>query len=664
MRTTAGSKVGRHGVELLLRGANTAVVRFARTFEEYAYVVARLATCATRACVVGCVLASLGATATVARETRNVLALYSSVRTLPANVDGERGLRAAVTDTPARHVEFYTEFLDVPRFGGPEYVDTLTTFLRNKYAAAPPDVIFIGGDDALAFALANRTLLFPNAPMVHASVPIASLRSLEPLPADVIGDPVEFDSLRTIELAFRLHPAATQLILVTGTSEFDKKWEARLRAEAPRFPARVRPQFFAGLPTEALVRKLAMLGRDAVVFTPGYFIDGDGHSSTPRDAARLIAAASTAPVYGPFSTFIDTGVVGGFMPNYYDMGYRAGQSVSALLDGAKPTERTSTTVPTALNVDARQVRRWGIDPKALPGDAVVQFREPTLLEAYRMEVIAAAVVFILQSGLITGLVFERRRRRAAEQSAESRGLELAHASRLAIAGELTASIAHEINQPLGAILSNADAAKLILASDADRRDELHAILDDIRRDDRRASEVIRRLRDLLDNHAYERTAFRFDDVLQELNGILGAEARRRGVRLDIRPSGSGASILGDRIQIQQVLINLVLNAMDAMAEVPEERRVVVVSARRDSGRVAVEVRDNGRGIEAQHVPHLFDAFFTTKPKGMGLGLSIASRLVGTHGGRIWAENGTDGGAAFHVEWPTVEQSVAASAGAA
>jgi signal transduction histidine kinase len=607
---------------------------------------------AARHClIVGLVAAAVPA---AAQETRNVLALYSSARTLPANIEGDRGLRAALVDTPARHIEFYAEFLDVPRFDGDSYVDTVATFLKRKYADTPPDVIFLGGGDALAFVLANRAQLFPRTPTVYAGVAAADLKALSPLPVDVIGDPVEFDSLQTIELAFRLHPRATQLVLVTGASEFDRSWEARLRDEAPRFPGRAKPVFFAGLSAEMLQKQVAALPDDAVVFTPGYFKDADGRSTVPYEAAKLIASAASVPVYGPYGTFIDTGVVGGYMPSYYDMGYRAGQSVMALLDGADPASLKPQTMPTKLVLDWRQVKRWGIDPKLIPADAILQFREPSLLEAHRTEVILVALVIVLQSALIGGLLVERRRRRAAENSVESQRLELAHASRLAIAGELTASIAHEINQPLGAILSNADAGELILESPGDRRDELRAILKDIRRDDRRASEVIRRLRELLDNHEYERRPFRFNDVLRDLQSILSAEAKRRGVTLEIKPVAADATVVGDRIQVQQVLINLVLNAMDAMADVPEDRRIVVVSTRSEAGRIAVEVRDNGRGIAAEHLPKLFDSFFTTKAKGMGLGLSIASRLVGAHGGRIWAENGSIGGAVFNVELPTIE----------
>ena len=350
-----------------------------------------------------------------------------------------------------------------------------------------------------------------------------------------------------------------------------------------------------------------------------------------------------------------TGIVGGYMASLETMGRQAGQIVNTLMGGAAPGSlRLPEIMPLTLNVDWRQVRRWGINEKEIPADAVVHFKTPTFLEAHRKETATAAVIFLLQVGLIAWLLMERRRRYRAELAQQSHRLELAHASRLAVAGELTGSIAHEINQPLAAILSNADAAELMLESGTDRRDELREILSDIRRDDLRASEVIRRLRTLLAKQEVEHEPFELNEAVRDVEAILRVEARRRGVMLDVSPMTTAATVVGDRIQIQQVLINLVLNAMDAMADTPEDRRSVAISVGNGAGGVAIAVRDHGQGIEPEHLPKLFNSFFTTKPKGMGLGLSIARTLVEAHGGRIWAENGPGDGAVFHIELPWPE----------
>jgi signal transduction histidine kinase len=268
-------------------------------------------------------------------------------------------------------------------------------------------------------------------------------------------------------------------------------------------------------------------------------------------------------------------------------------------------------------------------------------------------IFTVAAVMLLQSLLIGGLVVERRRRRAAERAVATQRFELAHASRLAVAGELTASIAHEINQPLGAILSNADAADLILDLGGDRREELRAILADIRRDDVRASEVIRRLRTMLAKHEVERLPLDVNEALAEVTSALAAESSRRGLTLELRPAPEAAVIAGDRVQVQQVFFNLLLNSMDALADAPDDRRTIGASVESDPGRVVVTVRDRGPGIPPEHLPKLFDSFFSTKRRGMGLGLSIARTLAEAHGGRIRVESRPGEGAAFHVELPAV-----------
>lgn len=235
------------------------------------------------------------------------------------------------------------------------------------------------------------------------------------------------------------------------------------------------------------------------------------------------------------------------------------------------------------------------------------------------------------------------------------------ASRLAIAGELTASIAHEINQPLAAILTNAEAAEMILQADVDRREDLRMILSDIRRDDLRASDVIRRLRTLLSNKAIERQAFEFAEIVSDACDILQAEARRRVVTLVVRNVEVAGRVFGDPVQIQQVLINLVLNAMDAVVDLPLDRRTIVVSVESEADGLAVTVRDRGRGIPPEHVPKLFDSFFSTKRRGMGLGLSIARTIVEAHGGRIRVESDPGNGTVFRVSLPVHGESSVPSA---
>lgn len=246
---------------------------------------------------------------------------------------------------------------------------------------------------------------------------------------------------------------------------------------------------------------------------------------------------------------------------------------------------------------------------------------------------------------------ERRQRQRAELQAQRQRGELAHASRLAAVGEITASIAHQINQPLGAILSNTDAAEMLLEASPLQVGELRQILADIRRDDERASDVIRGMRALLQRRELEVRPMDLNQAISEVLHLLAGEARRRGVALETDLAPELPAVAGDRVHLQQVILNLVLNGLEAAGHASErERRLSVRSARGADGEVEVAVQDTGPGIDLDRLPRLFDSFFTTKPDGLGLGLSVARSLVEAHGGRIWAET-SGAGATFRFALP-------------
>lgn len=586
----------------------------------------------------------------LAAPARNVLVLFSNSRLVPGNAEVDRGLRDALADAPAPPIQLFYEFLDSPEFGGDAHERIVLKYLREKYAGRRPDALIAFSDAAFEFFARHRRELFPDAPLVYGVVSPKLLgRYAAP---DIVGVPVEYDFAGTIEQALRWHPDARRLVIVTGTSSRDREFEARLRSEGPPVAGGRSVEYWAGLSTASLVKQLAELDARTVVFTPGFYIDGAGALSNPRDAAALVARASAAPVYGPIGTFIGTGVVGGRMTSFEDVGRRAGAVAAKLLSGAPPASvEPPALVPVTLHVDWRQAQRFGIKEADIPADAVIHYRAPTFWEQYRLVAIIATSLILLQAGLIAALLLERRRRQTAEVAAQKHRIELAHASRLAVAGELTASIAHEINQPLGAMQASADAADILLQSDVECRSDLRRIVTRIRRDSVRASDVISRLRSLLARHAPERHPFDLGVAIDEVATIMSAEARRRSVALDVRIDSPLPPVAGDRTQIQQVLINLVLNAMDAVADLESDRRVVEIAVERLDGRIHVAVRDRGKGIAPQDVTKVFDSFYSTKSSGMGLGLSIARTIIEAHEGRIFAESAIDAGATFWFELP-------------
>jgi two-component system sensor kinase FixL len=243
-------------------------------------------------------------------------------------------------------------------------------------------------------------------------------------------------------------------------------------------------------------------------------------------------------------------------------------------------------------------------------------------------------------------------RKVAESELQRNRNELAHMTRVSTLGELTASLAHELNQPLGAILSNADAAEMLLTAEPPALNEVREILADIRADDQRASEVIRGLRGLLRRREIARESLQLNDAVGEALRLLNIDAAHRKVAVKFEPAKDLPLVEADRVKLQQVILNLVLNAIEATAELGEEWRHVVVRSRAGDDRtITVSVSDAGPGIPSDKLPKLFEPFFTTKEEGMGMGLSIARTIVEAHQGRIWAENNPNAGATFYFTIP-------------
>jgi two-component system sensor kinase FixL len=242
--------------------------------------------------------------------------------------------------------------------------------------------------------------------------------------------------------------------------------------------------------------------------------------------------------------------------------------------------------------------------------------------------------------------------RRAEMEAQRSRQELAHVSRVSTVGEMTASLAHQLNQPLTAIMANAQAGTRILNSARPDFDEVRAILGDIVKDDRRASDVIQRLRELLRKGELEMTKVNLTAAIRDVVDLVSSEAIIRHVTVSLEFEEEEVFVRGDRVQLQQVILNLLHNAMEALTDIPHRYRRVVVGCRpADGHRILVSVHDGGPGLRAGSEELIFEPFYTTKSGGMGMGLSIVRSIVEAHNGSIRATNHPTRGAVFEFALP-------------
>ena len=239
-------------------------------------------------------------------------------------------------------------------------------------------------------------------------------------------------------------------------------------------------------------------------------------------------------------------------------------------------------------------------------------------------------------------------RKRAEEAVRKAQAELAHVARVTTLGEMAASIAHEVDQPLSGVVINANASLRFLTGPFQNLDEVRDGLQAIARDGRRASDVIGRIRALARRSTTEKGPLNINEVVREVVALAEGEARRSRATLRTELGADLPHIVGDRVQLQQVVLNLLLNGLDAMhAVVDRPRDLVITTGREGIEQVHVAVRDSGSGIDPQFAHRLFDAFYTTKPNGMGMGLSISRSIVEQHGGRLWAEPNDSPGTTFH-----------------
>jgi signal transduction histidine kinase len=381
-------------------------------------------------------------------------------------------------------------------------------------------------------------------------------------------------------------------------------------------------------------------------------VDAAGVSHEGEPALRRLYAVANAPIFSFQEAFFGRETVGGPMHSIAVSSERTVNAALRILGGEKPGNIKIEPIQFAPpKYDWRELQRWGIRESDLPAGSEVLFREPSVWEKYHWQVALITGVILVQAGLISGLLQERRRRRLAEVESRQRLAELAHVNRYSAAGELTTSIAHELNQPLGSILTNAETAELMLNGASPNLEELKEILADIRRDDQRASEVIRRLRSMLKRVPFEPQDIDLNETVREAVGFVTALSDGRGIALKYAPAATELRIRADPVQLQQVTLNLMINAMDAISGVQARKREINITTRRSGTHAELKVSDTGPGIAAEDVKNVFNPFFSTKPQGMGMGLAIARTIIEAHYGTISAENQLAGGALFTILLP-------------
>jgi signal transduction histidine kinase len=583
---------------------------------------------------------------------QRVLLLYPADNTQPATTRAGVAIGRRLRDRSPAKIEVYADFLDLIRF--PTETDQLRTghFLAEKYAHISIDILMPVGAAALRFALKYRRILAPDAPIVFCCSPPAAIADL---PNDVTGVYSEVDFAKTMMLAQRLQPEARDLVVISGSSEFERQALEPVRKQLEPYERRFNAKYWLGLPYETLLDRVSHLPRETIVIFTTVVDDGSSRTLVPAQVVEGLAKVASAPIYGSADAYLGLGIVGGYIDLREDSGIAAADLALEILAGKDPraiTPRPSNAL--TFRVDARQLRRWQLSGMRLPAGTITYFKEPTAWEQYRWQIMLIAAALLIQTTLIVGLFYQFRRRRKAEAVSRSAMGKLAHMNRVATAGEMTASIAHEVSQPLAAMAANASAGLAWLLNKAPDLDQVRAALESVVSDAHRAADLIGSVRAMFKRDGQEKTPVNLNDVIRNVLGLVRGELRAEGIVVQTGLSTSLPLVRGDSGQLQQVILNLIRNAADAMNSVSDRPRVLTVkTAIHDPDGVLVSVEDSGRGIDPKDIDRIFDSFFTTKSQGMGMGLSICRSIIEAHGGRLWASSRINNGSVFSIQLPAV-----------
>ena len=456
----------------------------------------------------------------------------------------------------------------------------------------------------------------------------------------------------SFENILRVLPRTKTIAIVNGASPNETFWLGELRRETAPLTGRVELKFYNELSFEDILKDAANLPPDSAIFWHLMSVDAAGVAHEANAALSKLAATANAPVFSYVDSFFGGTTVGGPMHSVEEGSAVAAAVAVRILNGEKAGDiKTPPTRYALPKFDWRQLQRWGISESRLPAGSEIRFREPTVWERYRAQILAIWAVLLGQAALIGWLIYEQRRRHLAEAVARNSMSELTHINRVATAGELSASIAHEVNQPLTGIVTRAGAARRWLAGERPDIDKARAALDHIEAAGHRASEIVKNVRSMFRKDTEDKSPVDINKLILAVLGLLDIDLRKHQIELQSELNDQLPPVLGNQVQLQQVIMNLVMNAIDSMRSV--QLRVLTVRSKLN-GRdvVQVSIEDTGAGIDPSNRAQIFKPLFTTKEHGMGMGLSICHSIIEGHEGQIWVTDGNRGGTVFHVELPT------------
>jgi signal transduction histidine kinase len=600
----------------------------------------------------GFLFAIVFSVAAMAQDPKGVLVLHSFGRDYSPFSEFANSLRTHLVSQSNEPLDFYEASIFTARFREPDNERNLAEYLSDLSAKRSIDLIVAIGKPATDFVQRYRQKLFQTTPLLIAGMAARRISEQSLTENDAVVA-VSLNFPRYIENILRLRPKTKEIAVVIGNSVLEQFWASEMKRSFEQFSDRVKFLWLNELSLDEMVQRVATLGPQSAIFYFAVWVDAAGVTQPLNRAFAPLRKAATAPMFSFDDLELGSGVVGGPMVQAVAAGQQAAAVALRILKGEKPGEIKMQTFGTGVPIyDWRELRQWGISEDRLPPGSIVRYRESTIWDQYWQQILLAVVVIVVQALLIVGLLRERRSRTLAEVEVRQRAAELALMNRRSVAGQMSASIAHEINQPLAAIVASGGAALRWLNLKTPNLEEVRSSLQHMVSDGHRAAQVVESVRSIFNKDVQRKTTVDVNQLVREVLDLSRSELGRHDITVKNVQTQMLPKILVDRVQFQQVLLNLIRNAIDAMSAVTDRDRVLRIrTERNEAGEIIVVIEDSGNGLDSENAEKIFTPFFTTKPQGMGMGLSICRSIVRAHGGRLSAAPGRSHGAVFEIALP-------------
>jgi signal transduction histidine kinase len=601
-----------------------------------------------------CFVLALAAAAPAATKdaAKRVLIVHSFGSAAPPFTTHSIAFETELTERLGKKVDLDEVSLDHARFADADAEEALVEYLQKRQAKWQPDLVVPVGSPAGVFVEKYRERMFPKTPILYTGMDRRRLRGdAFRNNAAFVGE--SFDGPGFIEDMLQLKPDTTNIVCVIGATQVERYWAAAFQRDWAKFTNRVSFTWLNDSSFDQMLEHVKSLPPRSFVFVTLLLRDAAGVAHNADEALRRIREVANAPVNGIFEHQLGQGIVGGRLYRAEEEGRESARIALGILEGEAATNFPPVIVgPNGSQYDWRELQRWKISEDRLLKGSVVKFRQASLWEQHRRLILIGLSVFVLQSALIAGLVISLRRRRKAERArivaeaeAQRSRDELAHVNRVSTVGALTGSLAHELRQPLAAILTSVEAGRQFMTGDQPNATEALGALADIEDQGQRAADIIATMRGLLKKEPEPMTAQDMNGVTKAVLEMVRADLVARNVTPVLRLDPELPNVKGNGVQLRQVMLNLVINAVDAMAEKPANARELTIESRRKSeNKVEVSVADTGPGFSKVMLQGPFEPFRTTKSHGLGLGLAICRTIITAHGGLLEAANNDDKGA--------------------